>query len=81
MCDSRLIKSWTQSAWGNLFKQAVLTYVHTLDGERIVGYQVLDYRSNCLVYPSNNDIHDHAMGLDKAVALLKDLCAERGVTF
>ena len=27
MCDSRLIKSWTQSAWGNLFKQAVLTYV------------------------------------------------------
>ena len=44
-------------------------------------YQVLDYRSNCLVYPSNNDIHDHAMGLDKAVALLKDLCAERGVTF
>ena len=56
-------------------------YVHTLDGERIVGYQVLDYRSNCLVYPSNNDIHDHAMGLDKSVALLKDLCAERGVTF
>ena len=45
------------------------------------GYQILDYRSNCLVYPSNNDIHDHAMGLDEAVALLKDLCAERGVTF
>ena len=67
---------------GYSFQKGYQRYNHdTLDGERIVGYQVLDYRSNCLVYPSNNDIHDHAMGLDKAVALLKDLCAERGVTF
>lgn len=56
-------------------------YVHTLDGERIVGYQILDYHTNLLVYPSNNEIHDHAMELDEAVALLKELCAERGVAF
>lgn len=56
-------------------------YVRTWDGERIIGYQILDYRTNFLVHPSNNDIHDHAMELDEAVTLLKELCAERGVAF
>lgn len=56
-------------------------YVRACDGERIVGYQILDYRTNLLVYPSCNDIHDHAMGFDEAALLLKKLCAERGVAF
>lgn len=56
-------------------------YVRTWDGERIVGYQILDYRTNFLVHPSNNDIHDHAMEIDEAVTLLKELCAEHGVAF
>ena len=34
-----------------------------------------------LVYPSYNDIHDHALELEEAVTLLKELCAARGVTF
>lgn len=56
-------------------------YVHTKDDKRIVGYQILDHRSGILVHPSYDDIHDHAMELDEATSLLKDLCAKRGVTF
>lgn len=56
-------------------------YVRTEDDERIVGYQIFDYQSGFLVHPSYNDIHDHAMELDEATLLLKELCAERGVAF
>ena len=54
-------------------------YVRSQNGERIVGYQILDNQTNFLVGPSYNDIHDHAMGADEAVSLLKELCATRGV--
>ncbi len=56
-------------------------YVRRWDGERIVWYQIFDYHTNLLVGPSHNDIHDHAMGFGEAVALLKELCTERGVAF
>ena len=56
-------------------------YVPATDGDRAVGYQIFDYQSGFLVYPSYNDIHDHALELDEAVTLLKELCAARGVTF
>lgn len=56
-------------------------YVRTLDGERIVGYQIFDHQSGFLVHPSYNDVHDHAMGLEEAVMLLKELCAERSIAF
>lgn len=51
------------------------------EGNRIVGYQIFDRRTGFLVYPSNNDLHDYALGLDEAVKLLQRLCAERGVDF
>ena len=56
-------------------------YRRTTSGERIVGYQIFDYRSGLMVHPSYNDIHDHALELKEAVTLLKELCAARGVTF
>ena len=56
-------------------------YVPATDGDRVVGYQIFDYQSGFLVYPSYNDIHDHALELEEAVTLLKELCAARGVTF
>lgn len=56
-------------------------YVRKQDGERIVGYQILDYHTNFLVGPSCNDIHDHAMEFGEATALLGKLCVERGVAF
>lgn len=56
-------------------------YVLTADGERVVGYQIFDYQTGFLVYPSCNDIHDHAMELEEAAALLEKLCTARGVAF
>ena len=56
-------------------------YVRSWDGERTIGYQIFDYRTNLLVGPSHNDIHDHAMGFEEAMSLLKELCTERGVAF
>lgn len=56
-------------------------YVLAADGERIVGYQIFDNQSGFLVYPSYNDIHDHALEFEEAVTLLKALCAERDVAF
>lgn len=56
-------------------------YVRRGDGECTVGYQIFDYHTNLLVGSSYNDIHDHAMGFEEAVSLLKELCTERGVAF
>ena len=56
-------------------------YFRTVKGERIVGYQIFDYRLNGLVWPSYDTISDHAMDYDTAVSLLKELCDARGVSF
>lgn len=56
-------------------------YVRRGDGECTVGYQIFDYHTNLLVGSSYNDIHDHAMGFEEVVSLLKELCTERGVAF
>ena len=56
-------------------------YVRTRNGERIIGYQILDYRSGSLSHASIQDGHNYAMELNEATALLKELCAERGVAF
>lgn len=56
-------------------------YVRTNTGERIVGYQIFDYRLNLFVWPSYDTINDHAMDYDTAVSLLKELCDDRGISF
>ena len=56
-------------------------YVHMMNGERIVGYQIFDDDTDCLVYPSYNDLHNYAMKFADATALLRKLCANRGVFF
>ena len=56
-------------------------YVRTETGERIVGYQIFDYRLNALVWPSYDTISDHAMDYDTAASLLKELCDDRGISF
>lgn len=56
-------------------------YVRTETGERIVGYQIFDYRLNMLVWPSYGELKDHALDYDTAASLLKELCEDRGVSF
>lgn len=48
-------------------------YVTDSDDNRIVGYQILDNQTGFLVYPSHNDLWDHALALPEAVALLQEL--------
>lgn len=63
---------WNHEGWG---------YVTDDNGDRIVGYQILDVCTGYFVYPSTNDLHDHALDLEEAVKLLQKLCAERGINF
>ena len=62
---------------GYSFQKGYQRYNH--DGWGYV--HIFDYQSGFLVYPSYNDIHDHALELEEAVTLLKELCSARGVTF
>lgn len=50
-------------------------YVKDPDGNRYIGYQVMDYRTGLLVYPSYTDLFDHALSEKEAIALLRKLIA------
>lgn len=63
---------WMHDGWG---------YCTNANGDRIIGYQILDNRTGFLVHPSCNELHDHALDLEEARELLQELCAERGVQF
>jgi hypothetical protein len=54
-------------------------YRRDADENRIVGYQIFDRRAGVLVWPSYNDIHDHALSESEAIKLLNELCKARGV--
>ena len=51
------------------------------EGNRIIGYQILDHHTGFLVHPSCNNLWDHAMDLEEATKLLRNLCTERGTMF
>ena len=48
-------------------------YVTDSDGVRRVGYQVRDERTGFLVYPSYNDLWDHALSETEAISMLQGL--------
>lgn len=48
-------------------------YVTDADGNRCVGYQIQDKRTGNLVYPSYNDLWDHALSEAEAIELLQEL--------
>lgn len=55
-------------------------FVKDCDGIPVIGYQIFDYRLNGIIY-GVNDLHDHALDLDEAVADIKRLCEAEGVAF
>lgn len=48
-------------------------YVTDANGVRQMGYQVQDNQTGFLVYPSNNDLWDHALSETESIMLLQKL--------
>ena len=61
---------WLPYGWG----------YRTEGGKAVEGYQILNRSTGCLVWPSYTDMYDHALSLNEAVGLLRELCAEKGIT-
>ena len=64
-------RHWLPRGWGNVLE----------NGKLVKGYQILDHSTGYLVRPSYTDMYDHALSYEEAVALLRDLCAEKGINF
>lgn len=56
-------------------------YVTDENGDKISGYEIMDWRLGFTVQGSYNGLYDHALSFDEAVAVVKDCCEYYNVKF